>query len=146
MKFRKNLFPIFDKNWQSYDAYRIMKFLIMISLVLLVLNCQHARIRLIPSLPSQCIPWSEKQQKDDCQTSLEIIRNDLAKKKTVEKEFPQVYTYWGFSPDDIQVDLNKECPKGVFEIYQYSTFMNGFYEQLSIGFYSPRTLRLTCYE
>jgi hypothetical protein len=123
-----------------------LKYFILLGCLLFLFQCQHARIRLIPSLPEQCIPWSEKQQKEDCQSSLEIIRNDLAKKKTIEKEFPQVYTYWGFSPDNIQVDLNKECPKGVFEIYQYSSLTNAVYEQLTIGFYSPRTLRLTCYE
>lgn len=122
------------------------QFGIFLSMFLFILNCQHARIRFIPDLPDQCIPWSEKNQNEVCQASLEILRNDLVKKKTIEKEFPQIYTYWGFKPEDIKVDLNKECPQGVYEIYQYSTFKNAVYEQLTIGFYSPRTLRLTCYE
>lgn len=146
MKSKNHLFPKNQKIKNQFKDCIKNHFWILLSIFLFIINCQHARIRFIPDLPDQCIPWSEKNQNEVCQASLEIIRNDLAKKKTVEKEFPQIYTYWGFKPEDIQVDLNKECPKGVYEIHQYSTLMNAIYEQLTIGFYSPRTLRLTCYE
>ena len=146
MKYRNNLFTIVhEKNTHNKVIININYF-ILISFILITWSCQHARVRIIPDLPRECLPWSEKQQKEVCQESLDIIRNDLAKKKTIEKEYPQDYTYWGFRPDDVPVDLNKECPKGVFEIYQYSTLKNAIYEQFTIGFYSPITLKLTCYE
>jgi hypothetical protein len=134
------------------DSYRVkmklsnFKICLLISGIVFFLQCQHARVRLIPDMPKECKPWSEKEYKEVCQDALQSMRNDLNKKKTIIKEYPQVYLYWGLRPKTIAMDLTKECPKGVYEIYQFSTLKNAIYEQLTIGFYSARTLRLTCYE
>jgi hypothetical protein len=109
-----------------------------------IFNCQHARIRMEPELPQECKPWVEKKSEASCMEAWSKLKERRDSIPTVEKEYEQIYYYWGFSPDDISLRLDEECPKGVVEIYQYSTFKNALYEQLTIGFYSPRTLRLTC--
>jgi|JI9StandDraft_1071089.scaffolds.fasta_scaffold177554_3 hypothetical protein len=124
----------------------IIKLLLILFSISFFIQCQHARVRLIPDIPNECKPWSEKEFKEVCQDALQSIRNNLSKKKTTVKDYSQAYLYWGLRPKTIPIDLTKECPKGVYEIYQFSSFKNVIYEQLTIGFYSPRTLRLTCYE
>lgn len=115
-----------------------------VALTAFAIHCQHARIRVEPNPPAQCKPWAEKQFEETCEKAYNDIREKRDKIPTMEKEYEQVYTNWGFKPREISMNLKEECPKGVVEIYQYSTFKNALFEQLTLGYYSPRTLRLTC--
>lgn len=112
--------------------------------VLSMTQCQHARIRVSPPLPSECKPWEEKQMEESCIAKRQELKAKLESIPTSVKEYEHEYYYWGFKPADYSIQLEKECPNGVFEIHQYSTFKQGFYEQVTLGFYTPRTLQLTC--
>ncbi|MCC5814976.1 MAG: hypothetical protein JJT78_09485 [Leptospira sp.] len=119
-------------------------FSLLASIIIIIFNCQHARIRIAPPLPPECKPFTEKEGSDDCIKKREEWQEALNKIPTTVKEYEQVYYYWGLSPSDFDYDLKNECPKGTYEIHQFSTLKQGVYEQVTLGFYSPRTLRLTC--
>ncbi len=108
-------------------------------------SCQHARIRISPPIPAECKPWAEMQSSPECQAKREVQWKSLEEIPTTVKEYDQIYYYWGLKPNEISLRLDEECPQGVYEIHQFSTFQNALYEQLTLGFYSPRTLRLTCF-
>lgn len=126
--------------------YGLKKALLLFILTVGLFHCQHARIRIPPPLPEECKPWSEKQYDPTCQEKRQSQKNEWESFPVLVKEYEQKYFFWGLKPSDIYYKLDEECPNGVKEIYQYSTLKDAVYEQLTIGIYSPRTLRLTCYE
>lgn len=153
MIFIESFRPILDRDSLSLSnlelksiqpIIRKISHLVILVLLLFLAGCQHAKIRIDPELPQECKPWVEKKDKEDCVESWKSLREKSDSIPTIEKEFEQEYFYWGFSPKDIALDLNNECPKGIVEIYQFSSFKNAVYEQLTLGYYSPRILRLTC--
>lgn len=115
-------------------------------LLWITISCQHARIRIPPPLPDECKPWNDKNLEPTCLEKRKELENEWEVIPTNVKEYEQKYYFWGLKPSDIYYKLDEECPNGVKEIYQFSTFKDAVYEQLTLGLYSPRTLRLTCYE
>lgn len=110
-------------------------------------SCQHARV-ILPgpnkSLEPEVAENPKKGGKQD-------------KKKTPEKspenkvgegavmEFSQNYYLWGLIPRNFEYEAAKLCPRGIREIYQYSTVTDGLFSEITLGFYMPRTMRISCY-
>ncbi|WP_046691468.1 Bor/Iss family lipoprotein [Leptospira santarosai] len=104
-------------------------------------NCQHVRVRFSQETPESC---KTSNQKKECKIALET----RAKKESAPKQtftISQNFYFWGLKPANYAIDGITYCPHGVYEAYQYTSFRNGLYEQLTLGIFSPRTLILTCH-
>lgn len=93
----------------------------LVTLMLLLISCQHARLRF-----DGC---------KDCKGS-----PDPSKTKTLHHKF----YVWGLV-GKAEVHAQEVCPdSGINEVYQYTSAMDGILENLTIGMYMPRTLKITC--
>ncbi|EMY79354.1 hypothetical protein LEP1GSC060_2440 [Leptospira weilii serovar Ranarum str. ICFT] len=116
---------------------------ILITFLILGLSavCQNVRVSFPQDPPASCLPPILRRQ---CQ-------NDREERTRLNAQPPRVHVvsqsfyFWGMIPEDHQVDTTGYCPNGIKEALQYSTFLDSFYEQLTLGVYSPRTLNLICY-
>ena len=109
-------------------------------------SCQHARVRLGSPEPRECRLGLLPRRK--CDEIMNARKEKVAKSpETLEKHvIEQEYYLMGLYPDEKVYKAEDFCPgKAIYEVYQYSTFMDGLYEQLTLGIYSPRTLEVTCY-
>lgn len=140
----KKIFPNFIYHTKNTIPAPSKGFFLSLLVAIISFQCQHARIRVAPPVPEECKPWEDKKEEEVCKNKWDELIQKRDSIPVVEKEFEHEYYYWGLKPGDIGVRLDKECPKGVAEIHQYSTFKQGLYEQVTVGFYSPRTLRLVC--
>ncbi len=99
-------------------------------LFLFLAQCQHARIRF-----DGC---------GDCKGA-ENSAGQTFQTKVVEQD--EVFWFWGLSPDKIEYQAQDLCPeKGVLEVYNYSSLMDGILENVTLGIYAPRTMRITCHK
>ncbi|MDI7207844.1 hypothetical protein QMN03_13240 [Leptospira santarosai] len=117
------------------------KFLFVVFLFTALWNCQHVRVRFSQEIPEPC---KTSNQKKECKIALET----RAKKESAPKQtftISQNFYFWGLKPANYAIDGITYCPHGVYEAYQYTSFRNGLYEQLTLGIFSPRTLILTCH-
>ncbi|HBS06854.1 MAG TPA: hypothetical protein DEA96_17925 [Leptospiraceae bacterium] len=97
-------------------------------LLFLLSQCQHARIRF-----DGC---------SDCKGA-ENSAGQTFQTKVVEQD--EVFWFWGLSPDKIEYQAQDLCPeKGVLEVYNYSSLMDGILENVTLGIFAPRTMRITC--
>lgn len=102
--------------------------LLMLGAAALAMHCQHARIRF-----------------DGCDTckGAETFGGQTFKTRVIEQK--EEFWFWGLSPDKFEYKAQELCPeKGVLEIYNYSTFMDGLFENGTLGIYAPRHIRITC--
>ena len=54
---------------------------------------------------------------------------------------------WGLTPSSHFVDLNEVCPGGnVRQVQAQTTFVNGLLGTITLGIYSPRTIKVWCME
>ena len=60
----------------------------------------------------------------------------------VEKQFVATWL-WGIVPAT-PIDTRQSCPSGVATVETQQTFMNGFVGVLTLGIYSPQSVRITC--
>lgn len=60
----------------------------------------------------------------------------------VEHEFVATWL-WGIVPAT-PIDTRQSCPSGVATVETQQTFMNGFVGVLTLGIYSPQSVRITC--
>lgn len=102
-------------------------FIIILVLVLEFLaNCQHSRYR-----ADGCIT---------CRDSPKALVPDKSIKMPLEVFF------WGLYPSRLEYNSTDFCKKSeVKEIHEYTSLMNGLYENLTFGIYTPRTLTVSCY-
>ena len=76
-----------------------------------------------------------------CQVQLRYP-TELPSKTTVTHE--ENYWFWGLVGEKTY-EVYDLCPQGrVYEIIIYSTYMQSTYTLLSLGIYSPRTVRIVC--
>ncbi|WP_254055542.1 Bor family protein [Leptospira mayottensis] len=117
------------------------KLIIVMFLLTVFWNCQHARVRFPQETPEPC---KLSNQKKECKIALEArIKMESTPKQTFT--ISQNFYFWGLKPSNYAIDGTAYCPHGVYEAYQFTSFWNGLYEQLTLGFFSPRTLVLTCH-
>lgn len=98
-------------------------------------GCQHARVQLAPQ-QTGC-PDSVPADVSGC--VLEAVTS-----KGSEKQLVQVFYLWGLYPRQIEYDGKELCPTGITEVHQFATFTDGLWTNLSLGIYTPRTLRVIC--
>lgn len=111
-------------------------------IILFLLNCQHARLRVSPPLPKSCQSENQKQ----CEKDKIEFQEKLKSSEKSFKEIHQVYYLGGLFPRKYEIQESKYCPdSGIYEILQYYTFKDALFEQLTVFIYSPRTVRITCY-
>jgi len=60
----------------------------------------------------------------------------------VQRDFVSTWL-WGIVPADT-VDMRRECPSGVATVETRQTFLNGLVAALTLGIYTPQSLRVTC--
>ncbi|EMJ93134.1 Bor/Iss family lipoprotein [Leptospira alstonii] len=125
----------------NFKTKPVIKLFLTVFLSIVFWNCQHVRVRFAQEKPEPC---KISEQKKECKTALE----QRTKNQSLPKQqftIAQNFYFWGLKPANYTIDGLTYCPAGVYEAYQYSTFLNGLYEQLTLGIYTPRTLILTCY-
>ncbi|WCL49407.1 Bor/Iss family lipoprotein [Leptospira sp. GIMC2001] len=130
----------------SKMRFLFLRIIIFTFSILFLFHCQHARVRILPNLPESCIPFEQKEKDTKCINSLAKLEEEQKKAETQEILIPQKYYFWGLRPENYEINAEEQCPKGIIEVHQFSSFMDGFYEQITIGIYSPRTLQLLCYK
>ncbi|MDZ4725688.1 MAG: hypothetical protein SH817_06005 [Leptospira sp.] len=112
-------------------------------IILLLVSCQHARVRLEMKPPNECI--SNEFSESDCMFAKANLLNKVREGGTLSHKFKQDYYFWGFYPRNMELDLSEVCPAGIYELHRFATFSDTLFEQLTIGIYSPRTIKLLCY-
>jgi len=60
----------------------------------------------------------------------------------VQREYVATWL-WGIVPADT-IDTRRECPSGVATVETRQTFLNGLVAVLTLGIYTPQSLRVTC--
>jgi len=120
-----------------YKSYLLLFF------VLFFISCQHARVRFEMKNPKECSDNSYLES--DCLFAKASLLSKVREGGTLSHKFKQDYYFWGLYPRKIELDLSDVCPAGIYELHRYATFSDTFIEQLTIGIYSPRTIRLLCY-
>lgn len=116
--------------------------IVFLLFILFFNSCQHARLRFNMKTLPECI---EDQFSSDCLFAKANLMNKVKEGGTLSHKFKQEYYFWGFFPRKIELDLSEVCPEGIYEIHRYATFNDTLLEQLSLGLYSPRTVKLICY-
>lgn len=53
------------------------------------------------------------------------------------------FWFWGLTPT-IVVDVSEKCPTGIVAIREQTTFLDGVYEVLTLGIWSPRSSYYYC--
>lgn len=122
--------------------------LVMLLLVLTSASCQFARVKI-----------DQTRNPPDCRTqkafSLENCQEIVLDRKTRSENLPegrvsknvikQHFFIGGLYPFEMSYTQKELCPSGkIYDVYQYFSLMDGLYENLSVGLYSPRTLQITC--
>lgn len=98
-----------------------MRLLLGSLVLLLALNCQHARLRF-----DGCA---------DCKGGTDPSKT---------QELHHKFYVWGLVGKQ-ELYARDLCPgSGISEIYQYTSAVDGILENLTLGMYMPRTLRITC--
>lgn len=98
---------------------KILSYILMISSILLSVNCQHQRVRLLPETQAQ-------ESKEDV-----IIKNK--------------FYLWGLFPRKVTVDVSEICESGKMElVHQYENPSDAVWAQVTFGIYYPRTIRVKC--
>ena len=73
----------------------------------------------------------------------QTIQSGLTPTTTVvEKQY--VATWWWGIVAATPIDVRQTCTSGVATVETQQTFMNGFVGLLTLGIYSPQSLRVTC--
>jgi len=111
--------------------------------------CQHARVKFpdntrIPECIKPEGPILEAQFNRGCEDAkvARTARRKAQERKTTELK--QNFILWGFYPRYLY-NISPYCPDGVAEIYNYSTWLDELLTEATLAFYTPRTLRITCY-
>lgn len=120
--------------------YNFLKILILTTFFI---SCQHARVRFEMSPPKECKEGSGIES--DCLFAKATLLSKVREGGTLSHKFRQDYYLWGIYPRKIELDLSDVCPAGIYELHRYATFGDTLIEQLTIGIYSPRTIKLICY-
>jgi len=60
----------------------------------------------------------------------------------VEKQFVATWL-WGLVPSQ-EVDVRKQCPRGVATVETEQSFVNGLVSGLTLGIYTPQHVKITC--
>lgn len=60
----------------------------------------------------------------------------------VEKQYVATWL-WGIVPAE-PIDTRQSCPTGVATVETQQTFMNGFVGAITLGIYTPQSVRITC--
>jgi hypothetical protein len=55
----------------------------------------------------------------------------------------QSFYLWGLTPT-VRIDMRARCPHGVAQLTEETTFLNGVFEFLTLGIWSPRTMYYSC--
>ncbi|MEM7183636.1 MAG: hypothetical protein AAF518_22200 [Spirochaetota bacterium] len=135
-------------------------------------NCQlhHARVKMlrknkpaasgpvVKAIPPSCKKNQRyKKNRKACKADKKKLEEELAQKaqiaaseasaEPVVKEFHHKYYVWGLYPKKVTEDISGVCPatRGIKEVYSYASLMDAALTQLTIGFYWPRTLKVSCY-
>lgn len=108
-----------------------------------LIGCQHARVRFKMIEPEQCT--KEVYSNSDCLFAKASLDAKVREGGTLTHVLNQDYFFWGFYPRNININLTDTCPAGIYEIHRYATFKDTLFEQLTIGIYSPRSIKLVCY-
>ncbi|XDD44737.1 hypothetical protein AB3N58_17505 (plasmid) [Leptospira sp. WS60.C2] len=93
--------------------------------------------------PKECGKGSMLES--DCLYAKASLISKVREGGTLSHKFKQHYYFWGIYPRKIELDLSDVCPAGIYELHRYATFADTFFEQLTLGIYSPRTTTLICY-
>ncbi len=73
----------------------------------------------------------------------QVVHSGLTPSTTiVEKQYVATWL-WGIVPAE-PIDTRESCPSGVATVETQQTFMNGFVGVLTLGIYSPQSVRITC--
>ncbi len=140
---------------------KLLKFTMLSILPLsVILSCQHGRVQLAARYPDTCKKNQEeirnakqdesteklRELENQCQEDLQKVKNeDFASDRITSHTMKQEFYIGGIYPFDYKIDLAELCPgQSLLEVYQYATWKDGLYEQLTLGIYSPRTLEIKC--
>lgn len=141
--------------------------------IFLLGNCQlhHGRVKFlrenkapavstpqIKAIPPSCKKNQRyKKYRKKCEEDKKKLEEEIAKKQQeaakaaaappIVKEFHHKYYVWGLFPKKVLEDISSVCPpdRGIREVYSYATLLDAALTQLTIGFYWPRTLKVSCY-
>ena len=122
---------------------RMIKKILLFSLLAgLLVQCQHSRVRIAPPTPEDCQGPIINEEKCNAAKNAQKQKQNGKKGEII---LEQKFFAWGLYPAKIEYDAAKLCPQGIYEVYQYTTVVDGLLSEITLGFYLPRTLRVTCY-
>ncbi len=105
--------------------------------------CRHARIQLAPPTPEAC--KSDIANPVLCEAARANQAKQYASRKPTTKTLQHYFIWWGMYPKQKEYDAAKLCPGGIREIYEYSTWKDGLYAELTFGWLLRRTMKVTCW-
>ena len=133
-------------DYKSKGGVKLFSLLIIIMMG--SVSCQHARVTLPPPAPQAClVPQNSSRAQRLCEIMRQRQAEVVAKKQgeRQKKVINQRYYLWGLYPKQMEYSANEFCNQGVYEIYQYTTILDGVIQNFSLGIVTPRTLEITCY-
>lgn len=81
----------------------------------------------------------------ECKRALDI-RSAQAEQGGEVHKVQHTYYFFGLYPGNLVLDTSKYCADGPRSVHQYTSFWNGFWEQLTLAIYSPQTVEIECYK
>ncbi len=108
-------------------------------------SCQHVRVQTAWEIPASCT-MANALAGEKCKQDLEEQkRTILASNRITTHVIQQSFYLMGLYPLEQRIQLHDYCPgETLLEAYQYSTWKQGLFEQLTLGIWSPRTLIIKC--
>nr|WP_246052722.1 Bor family protein [Leptospira semungkisensis] len=120
---------------------RILLLLYLFACVCILSNCRHAWVNYPQRTPEPCRLYQDSKE---CRLAMEE-RNGKKSQQGEVHSISQKYYLFGLYPSDIIVNVAKYCPAGPKSAHQFQSFWDGFWEQVTLTIYSPRTLEIECY-
>ncbi|MEI1277942.1 hypothetical protein V6Z05_06425 [Leptospira venezuelensis] len=105
-------------------------------------SCRHAMVRYPQAPPEACRIYPTSKE---CKRALDI-RSAQAEQGGEVHKVQHTYYFFGLYPGNLVLDTSKYCADGPRSVHQYTSFWNGFWEQLTLAIYSPQTVEIECYK
>lgn len=113
-------------------------------------NCQHAIIQFpdTTKINNRTIDCKSSQiDKNKCEEVVKKENQVLENNSNSKPKFHlihQPYYLLGILPKTRNFNANGYCPTGIKEVHQYTSLKDGFLETITLGVYSPQTVKVTC--